>query len=137
MRKLFRKFLNLFDSDKVKLLKKLAPNDEIIIYTPKGYYQTINGNRIYNRPLEVIVGNNDPVSRKIWIYFQLSGGETVHFFYKYWEVKDYILLNISNVIEGEQITKSKEELESELKTAIANDNFEMASLINKKLKELN
>ena len=137
MIKIFRKFLSLFDSDKVKLLKKLVPKDKIVIYTPEGYYQTINEMKFYNRPIEVTVANNDPISKKIWIYFKLTGGETVHFFFKYSKIKDYILLNIGNKTKEEEIPKSKEELEKELKIAISNDNFEMASLINKKLKELN
>jgi len=134
----FINFLNFFDSNKVKELRKIAPKDEILICTPNGYYQTINGTRMYDQPFLVTVMNNYPIACKLWVYFSLPNDDKVQLIIKYnsKELKDYILLNVENM-DFRESAKSREELENELKNAISNDNFEMAALINKKLKNLN
>ena len=132
---LFIRFLNFFDSYKVKELRKIAPMDEIMITTPEGYHKKIGNDKLYYQPIWVTVINNDAVANKLWAVTENSNGDQISFILKYnsKELKDYILLNVKE----EPKSKSKEELQNELKNAISDENFEMAALINEKIKELN
>ena len=134
----FLKFLNFFDSHKVKELRKLAPMDEIMITTPKGYHKKIGDTILYDQPICVVVMNNDIISNKLWIVTENSDEFRISFILKYnsRELKDFILLNMDNK-NFEEESKSKEELQNELRNAIFDENFEMAKLINEKIKELN
>ena len=49
----FEKFLNLFDSTKNNEIKKLKRMDEIRIYMPYGYHQTIGSVKMFGQPIVV------------------------------------------------------------------------------------
>lgn len=135
-----KKFKNWFKkySTKELRLRELKSGKTIYIDIPNGYSATINGKKYNNQPLTVDVENNDPIDRKIWFYCRVDGTD-ISFVRSYDShvFENFLLYNYINTVVEPDDTKTKEELKKELEDAISNDNYEMAKLINNKLKELN
>jgi len=134
LKKLFRKY-----SLKELKLRELKSGESIYIDIPNGYSKTINGKQYNDQPISIEIENNDPIGRKIWFFCRVDGFE-VSFVKSYDspELKNFLLFNI-NTVELNHVNvakKSKEELKKELEKAISNENYEMAKIINNKLKEL-
>lgn len=118
---------------KFKELSKIIPGQDIIINTPTGYEHTIN-NIVYKKlPMTVNVVNNDIYNKKLWVKFKIKTGTIIDLILNYdcEELKNYILLNI---IKETKKKLTKEELEQNLENAISKENYEMALLINEKIK---
>lgn len=123
---------------KYEFLVKINPGDRINITTPKGYTKNVGGHDYTDLPVVVDVVNNDPINRKLWISLTLKNDSKLDRIISYnsYELSDYILLNKKPIRDLDVKGNSKEELKKELEIAISNDNFEMAAIINKKLKDI-
>ncbi len=126
--------MNWFKSRKTKALESVKRGDTINIHAPKGFYVTIGNSDIIEYPIGVLVINNDPKSQKIFIR-TLVDEQSRLFILKYSdpELDNFILLNRVQSINSKI---NKLTLEQQLKTAIDNNNFETAAIINEKLKNL-
>ena len=135
-----RKFKNRFRrySTKELRLRELKSGETIYIDIPNGYRITINGKKYNDQPLTVEVENNDPIDRKVWFYCRVDGTD-ISFVRSYDSpvFENFLLYNYINAAIEPDVVKTKEELKKELEEAISNENYEMAKLINNKLKELN
>lgn len=116
----------------------------LYIDIPNGYSITINGKEYNGQPIVVEVANNDIIDRKIWFYCRVNGVD-ISFVRSYDShiFDNFILYNYTETVVEQDIQKTKkdiqktkEELKKELKEAISNENYEMAKIINNKLKEL-
>jgi len=123
---------------KYEFLAKINPGERINITTPKGYTKNVGGRDYTDLPVGVDVVNNDPINRKLWISITLKNDSKLDRIISYnsYELSDYILLNKKPIRDLDVKGNSKEELKKELEIAISNDNFEMAAIINKKLKDI-
>ena len=134
-----RKFKNRFRrySTKELRLRELKSGETIYIDIPNGYSITINGQKYNDQPLTVEVENNDPIGRKVWFYCRVDGTD-ISFVRSYDSTvfENFLLYNYINAAIEPDVVKTKEELKKELEDAISNENYEMAKLINNKLKEL-
>jgi len=132
---MFKWFISLFESKKVKLLKQLRKGDKVNIYLPCGYHAKIDGQLYDNQVVNIIIYNNDPVSKKVWFFYKINGND-ISFVKSYNSeiFKDYILLNI--VTKDEPKPKSKQDLEKELEKAISEENYELAKILNQEIKKL-
>ena len=132
---MFRWFISLFETKKVKLLKQLRKGDKINIYPPFGYYTTINGELYDGQVISITIHNNDPISKKVWFFYKVKGSD-ISFVKSYNSeiFKDYILLNI--LTKDEPKPKSKQDLEKELEKAISEENYELAKILNQEIKKL-
>jgi hypothetical protein len=130
---LINKFFDLFRSRKIKLLRKLKAGDFININLPDGYYlMKIDRIKRYNVMVKVEVINNDIRAKTILINLAKTNAvDTIVLHYNGNELKNFVLFNY---IEIPKKQKSKEELESDLKTAIEKEDYKLAIIIRDKFK---
>lgn len=133
LRKLRDIFLTYRIRKKYKYLELIVPGDRIYITTPKNHTITIGGKSYSNLPVSVSVENNDPLNRKLWVKLTLSDHSELDRIIPYnsYILDNYILLNIKY----DKNIFNVDNLEEELKAAILSENFEMAALINEKIKK--
>ena len=136
----FNKLFNRQKTEKEKRLSELRKDDIININIPNGYSKTINGSQYSDQPISISIFNNDPISRKVWFYCTVNG-HSISFVKSYDSAifENFLLFNFQTdeIITVVESKKTKEELKKELEEAISKENFEMANLINNKLKDIN
>ena len=119
------------------MLKQLRRNDKINVYPPKGYSITLNSNSYNKQVITITIYNNDPKTKKIWFY-QSVDGHQVSFVKSYNSeiFEDFILLNYHLEKFDKPKSKSKKDLETQMKEAISQENYELANLLNEEIKKL-